>query len=535
MFTRNTRLEDGAGVLDLGRDVGLVLLEGLVEHATELLDLGLEGGLVGPGLGGVEDLGGNTGDRLGDGEVEDGELLVLGLGERTIVDGVDNSTGVLEGAAAASAELAASPSGVDEPAVDLVLVHALGKHLGVAAGVEDDEGLAVAGREGGRGLNNAVLGTGGLRGVTSNEVVLSLLRRETRDGGKDTESVAGEHDDVRRLAVGNARNLGVGDVLDGVGATSVLGDRDVVVVGNAVSGVVDNVLEDGTEADGVVDLGLLLGREVDALGVASTLNVEDTSVGPDVLVVTDQETVGVSRKGGLSGSGETEEEGDVAGLAVGRLGLVGRGVKGELAELDGLEVVHDGEDTLLHLTGVLGTEDDHLHALEVDLDGGGGGHSGGETVGRELASVVDDEVGLSEVGELLGGGTDKHVVHEESVVGARGDDADLDAVLGVPAGETVEDVDVLTGVEVVDGTLTVDLEGVLVEGNVDRAPPDVVLGGLLVDDTLVLGRTAGLLAGEVDQSSGRGDDGTLVDDGILVKGSDGGVALREASAKRSRR
>ena len=117
-------------------------------------------------------------------------------------------------------------------------------------------------------------------------------------------------------------------------------------------------------------------------------------------------------------------------------------------------------------------------------------------------------------------------MHEEGVVGARGDDADLDAVLGVPAGETIKDVDVLTGVEVVDRTLTVDLEGVLIEGNVDRAPPDVVLGSLLVDDTLVLRRTAGLLAREVDQSARRRDDGTLVDDGILVKGSDGGVALR---------
>lgn len=31
------------------------------------------------------------------------------------------------------------------------------------------------------------------------------------------------------------------------------------------------------------------------------------------------------------------------------------------------------------------------------------------------------------------------VVHEESVVGTRGDDSDLDAVLGIPSGETVKD------------------------------------------------------------------------------------------------
>lgn len=66
----------------------------------------------------------------------------------------------------------------------------------------------------------------------------------------------------------------------------------------------------------------------------SSLNVEDTVVGPDVLVVTDESTARVGREGGLSSSGETEEEGDVA---VGT--LVCRRVEREVAKLDGLEVV----------------------------------------------------------------------------------------------------------------------------------------------------------------------------------------------------
>jgi hypothetical protein len=45
-----------------------------------------------------------------------------------------------------------------------------------------------------------------------------------------------------------------------------------------VSHVINDVLEDRTETDSVEDLGLLLGRKVDALGVASTLDVEDTGV-----------------------------------------------------------------------------------------------------------------------------------------------------------------------------------------------------------------------------------------------------------------
>jgi hypothetical protein len=43
------------------------------------------------------------------------------------------------------------------------------------------------------------------------------------------------------------------------------------------------------------------------------------------------------------------------------------------------------------------------------------------------------------------------------VVGARADDAHLDAVLLVPTGIAIDDVDAVAGVEVVDGTLAVDL------------------------------------------------------------------------------
>ena len=76
---------------------------------------------------------------------------------------------------------------------------------------------------------------------------------------------------------------------------------------------------------------------------------------------------------------------------------------------------HDGEDTLLHLTGVLSTEDDHLHPLEVDLDRGSGRHALREAVRRELAGVVDDEVGLAEVLQFFFRRADEHVVLERMV------------------------------------------------------------------------------------------------------------------------
>jgi hypothetical protein len=163
--------------------------------------------------------------------------------------------------------------------------------------VEDNEWSAVASREGRDGFENTVLGSRsfpakpvsechmrnevgnvGLRSVTGQEVVASLLGGQFADRREDTESVTSEHDDVLGLALDGARNASVGNKLDGVSTTGVLGDADIVVVGLARNDVIDDVLEDGTEADGIVDLGFLLGGKVNALGVAATLDVKDTVV-----------------------------------------------------------------------------------------------------------------------------------------------------------------------------------------------------------------------------------------------------------------
>ena len=441
----------GSGSQDVRGGLVRVLLEVLVEQVTQLGDLILEGGGAGPAVLGVEQGLGDTGAGLGDGQVEGVVGLVLDSGEVAAVDGVQDGAGVLERATLATGGGAgADPTGVEEPGVGLVLLDLLGEHAGVAHGVQGQEGLGEARGEGGLGLGDTILGTGHLGGVTGDEVEHGLLGGELGDRGQNTASVASEQDDVGGVVVALAGDLGVLDVLNGVGTAGVLGQGGVIVVDNTADGVEDNVLQDGTEADGVENIGLLLAGETNALGVAATLDVEDTSVGPAVLVVTDQLTLGVGRQGGLSGTGQTEEDSDIAVLT-----LVGRGVQGQDVVLDRHLVEEDSEDTLLHLTGVLSTQDDHLLLGEVDSDGGSGGHTLSEAVGGERASVVDDIVGV-EVVELLTSRADKHVAHEQSMVGTGTDNTDADAVALVPAGETIDNVDTVASVEVVNSTLTVD-------------------------------------------------------------------------------
>jgi hypothetical protein len=61
-----------------------------------------------------------------------------------------------------------------------------------------------------------------------------------------------------------------------------------------------------------------------------------------------------------------------------------------------------------------------------------------------------------EMHKLLPRGADEHVSHEESVIGPGTDDADIESIALIPAGESVDDIDTSSGIEIVDGALSVD-------------------------------------------------------------------------------
>lgn len=129
--------------------------------------------------------------------------------------------------------------------------------------------------------------------------------------------------------------MSVGDKLNRVGATSILSDTNVIIIRNSGDWVVDDILKDAAESDCVEDIRLLLRREVYALGVTSTLNVEDTSIRPDMFVVTDEKTARVSGECGLAGTGKSEKESNITVLNA----YIGRRVERELTELDWLKVM----------------------------------------------------------------------------------------------------------------------------------------------------------------------------------------------------
>lgn len=152
------------------------------------------------------------------------------------------------------------------------------------------------------------------------------------------------------------------ELTDGVSASSVFGNSSILVIrflmtmksyeGSVAamrekarearkkertdprSMIIRHILQNGAKLDGAKDLGFLLRIQPYALGIATSFNVEDSSVGPNVLVVADELPVGIGGEGGFACAGESEEERDITVDT-----FVGGGMKGELSKLDRLQVV----------------------------------------------------------------------------------------------------------------------------------------------------------------------------------------------------
>ncbi|GIX63970.1 uncharacterized protein BcabD6B2_34050 [Babesia caballi] len=488
---------DGPAAQDALVRLRLVLLEVFRELLRELLDLRVvvRGAPAQPL---VEHLGRHALDRDRHHQAEDGHRLAPHVLERAAVDRVDDGARVPQRNAPALLRVdgALDPAGVEQPDVRLVLEQLLLQQLRVDHGVHRQEGLRVAGREGGRGPRDAHLRADHLAGVAAHEVVHGLLRGELADGRNDAEGVAGEEDDVGGVHVDLGGDHHVRDVLQRVRAAGVLRDGAVGVVDLVRHRVVDDVFDHRAELDGVEDLRLLLTAEVLALGVAAALDVEDALVRPHVLVVADELARRVRRQRRLAGAGEPEEQRHVAARAD-----VARRVQRQQA-LERHQVHHEREDALFHLARILRPQNHHLHPLVAQADGRRARNALGVAVAREGARVVEHEVRL-EGAQLLRGRLDQQVLHKERVVRARADDPHADAVLRVPSGVGVGDVDALLQVDVVDGALAVDGVRGLRQLDVHLSPPNVGLGHILCHGPLVGWRAPRLLAGLAAQRARR--------------------------------
>ena len=124
------------------------------------------------------------------------------------INGVHDGSGILELDAGAYTVSTAGPTGVDEPDVDLVVLHLLGEELGVAGGVHDQKGGSKAGREGRGRFGDPHFSAGDFGGVTGDEMIHGLFFAEFGNRGEDAEGIAGEENNIGGVT-GDAGDLGI--------------------------------------------------------------------------------------------------------------------------------------------------------------------------------------------------------------------------------------------------------------------------------------------------------------------------------------
>ena len=94
----------------------------------------------------------------------------------------------------------------------------------------------------------------------------------------------------------NARNLRILDEFYRIRAAGVLRNADVRIVYQMVL-IEHDVLEHRAKTERLEDVRLILGRQIDGLGVAAALDVEDAFLAPAMFIVANEIAFGIGRQG----------------------------------------------------------------------------------------------------------------------------------------------------------------------------------------------------------------------------------------------
>ena len=130
-----------------------------------------------------------------------------------------------------------------------------------------------------------------------------------------------------------------------------------------MSGIDDDIFDNGTEADRIEYDRLVLAGEIDALRVTPAFEVEHGAFAPAMLVVADQKARRICRERGFARAGQTEKQRDVTIFAP----VFAEQCMGNTSLL-GQQKIQHGEHRLFHLAGVTHPREEHTALREVDGD-----------------------------------------------------------------------------------------------------------------------------------------------------------------------
>lgn len=103
------------------------------------------------------------------------------------------------------------------------------------------------------------------------------------------------------------RDFCIRNVLDRIGAASVFGYGAIIEINATSDFIIDNILKNTSESNCIKDLRFFLTGQVYTLGITAALNVEDSMIGPAMLIITDQVAMNIGGQGGFTRPGKSKE------------------------------------------------------------------------------------------------------------------------------------------------------------------------------------------------------------------------------------
>lgn len=167
-----------------------------------------------------------------------------------------------------------------------MLVNLAVKKVSISLRLEGKECLSEASGESGGRLLDTLLSSCNFGSISRVEVIDGLFRSELGDRWKDREGITSQENDVSRVSA-DCGKLSVIDELQRIRSSSVFSNGSIMIVNFSAGFLQHNVLQNGSKSDGTVDFRLFLFAKSDTLGIASTFDVENTFVSPDMLIVAD--------------------------------------------------------------------------------------------------------------------------------------------------------------------------------------------------------------------------------------------------------
>ena len=251
----------------------------------------------------------------------------------------------------------------------------------------------------------------------------------------------------------------------------------------------NHVLDHRTESNRMIDFRLLFFFQVDALRVASPLNIEHTVVGPAVFVIPDQLPRRVGRQGRLSGSGQSEEHRRLPGLRI----HIGRAVHRQHIVFHRQHVIHDRKYGFLNLSRIAGSGNDDEMGLVIDDNRRFRMNAVLLRIAFEPRHRQDGEIRLAVFLQLFLRRTNQQVVDEQVLPRFLVDNPNFPGVLAVCTGKTIENEHFFP-VQILDHIPLNPVKNSPVNRAINVSPMNPIVHRRAVYNVFIVRRSAGILS-----------------------------------------